>query len=398
MQAGELVRQPRDAVALAAARAVLDQVAPARTIVVGIGQQLAHHVQLVVAREDLRLFLAARLRVLELHHLRVVLQDVGEAERGEHALPEVVGLEALRVRRIARAIVVALVEGQEPTGLAFQFGAEFHLRIVHGEVHHAAAELEEQFLGVAVALVLLHGILHRLLGEAVLQLEGGDGQAVEEEAEVQRELGVVRAEMQLAGDAEAVVGILLLRGLVAQRGRGVVQVDVQRTIVEAFAQHVDHTLLGDHALQAGQEGAAAVAVVGQVQFFGDPGLCGFQEEAQLAQVHGVGLVVIGTVAGDPALAIGRLRIGRDSGMVLGFLAIRLRGQLGHDQAFEAFFAGVCCHLSVFQHESRLQFAQHFDGCVAMSTSKASHTVGIFILLCLRQRTSRVTTIWPCAFA
>ena len=60
--------------------------------------------------------------------------------------------------------------------------------VVHGEMDHAAAELEQQLARVAVALVLLDGVLDGLLGEAVLQLERGDRQAVDEQAEVEREL------------------------------------------------------------------------------------------------------------------------------------------------------------------------------------------------------------------
>ena len=58
--------------------------------------------------------------------------------------------------------------------------AEAHLVIVHREVRDAAAELEELLARVAVALVLLNGVFDRLLGEAVLQLEGRDRQAVDE--------------------------------------------------------------------------------------------------------------------------------------------------------------------------------------------------------------------------
>ena len=78
-QPDQLVGQPGDGVALAAARRVLDQVAPARAVDAGVGQQPAHHVELVVARPDLRPPLPAALLVLRLHHLGVVLQDVGEA-------------------------------------------------------------------------------------------------------------------------------------------------------------------------------------------------------------------------------------------------------------------------------------------------------------------------------
>ena len=78
-QADQLVRQPGDRVALAAAGRVLDQVAPARAVLGRVGQELAHHVELVVAREDLVALLLAGLLVLALDDLGVVLEDVGQA-------------------------------------------------------------------------------------------------------------------------------------------------------------------------------------------------------------------------------------------------------------------------------------------------------------------------------
>ena len=60
--------------------------------------------------------------------------------------------------------------------------AEPHLVVVHREVHDAAPELEQHLARVAVALVLLDRVLDGLLGQAVLQLEGGDRQAVDEQA------------------------------------------------------------------------------------------------------------------------------------------------------------------------------------------------------------------------
>ena len=88
----------------------------------------------MVARPDLRRLLLAGLLVLRLDDLRVVLEDVGQAVAGEDALPEVVGLESVRVGRVARAVVPALVERQEPGALALQVGAEAHLVVVHGEM------------------------------------------------------------------------------------------------------------------------------------------------------------------------------------------------------------------------------------------------------------------------
>ena len=87
---------------------------------------------------------------------------------GEDALPQVIGLEPVWVRWVAGAIVPALVERQEPRGLALQMSAEAHLGVVHGKVHHTAPELEQQFPRVAVALVLLHRVFHGLFREAVL--------------------------------------------------------------------------------------------------------------------------------------------------------------------------------------------------------------------------------------
>ena len=49
----QLVREPGDGVALAAARGVLDEVAPARAVRGGVGEQPAYHVELVIARPDL---------------------------------------------------------------------------------------------------------------------------------------------------------------------------------------------------------------------------------------------------------------------------------------------------------------------------------------------------------
>ena len=89
-------------------------------------------------------------------------------------------MEAVGVRRIAFAVVPAAVEGQKPGRLALEVGAELHLMVVDGEVGQTAAKLEELLAGVSVALVLLDGVSHRLLRQAVLELEGGDRQAVDE--------------------------------------------------------------------------------------------------------------------------------------------------------------------------------------------------------------------------
>ena len=317
----ELVGQPGDGVALAAARRVLDQVAPSRPVRRGIGQQPAHDVELVVAGPDLRALLPAGLLVLRLHHLGVVLQDVGEALAREHLAPQVVGLDAARVGRIAGAVVPAPVERQEPGRLPLEMRAELHLALVHGEVGHAAAELEQLLARVAVALVLLDRVGRRLLGQVVLQLEGEHRQAVDEQADVERPLRVVAAVAKLADDGEAVLREAFPRLRVSGRRRAVEQVQVVRAVLDAVAQHVDGATLGDLALEPGQKLAPRGAVLVQRRGLGDLRLGGVQEGGELDAIDAVlAVVVVGTAAGpaDPAVSGPRLSnlalLGRIAGM------------------------------------------------------------------------------------
>ena len=344
LQPDQLMGEPGDGVRLAATGRMLDQVAPAGAVLTGIRQHLAHHVELVEARPDLNRLLAAGLLVLDLDHLGVVLQDVGESPAGEDALPQVVGLEPLRVGRIASPIVPTQVEGQEPGGLALELRTEAHLVIVHGEMHDAAAKLEELLARVAVELVLLDGVLDGLLGQAVLQLEGGHRQAVDEEAQVEGELGLVAAVAQLPGDAEA-VGRVALLGLGVARGRcAVEEVEVERTVLDPSPQHVDGATLGDLALEAGQELAPGRPVLVQVQGLGHLGLCLVEEGRKLGQVDAVLAVIVLRRAADPTHPIVGVRLvprsrGRGTGLAGG------AGERGADQPFQAVLGGIRGHRS-----------------------------------------------------
>ena len=127
-------------------------------------------------------------------------------------------------------------------------GAELHLVVVDGEVDQAAAKLEELLPWIAVPLVLLDGVIHCLLGQAVLQLEGGDGQAVDEQAQVQGKLGLITAVAELPRHAEAVLPVLDPGLLVPRRRRAVHQVDLVRAVLDALAEHVDGPSPGDFPL------------------------------------------------------------------------------------------------------------------------------------------------------
>ena len=129
--------------------------------------------------------------------------------------------------------------------------AKPHFVLIHREVRHAASELEEFLAGVAVALVLFHGVLNRLLGETVLQLERGNRQAVDEQTEIECELSLVTAVAELACDREAVLGVAFSSDGIAGRRRTVEEFDVMRPILDPLAEHVDHAAPADLALEAG---------------------------------------------------------------------------------------------------------------------------------------------------
>ncbi len=114
-------------------------------------------------------------------------------------------------------------------------GGELDLVLVDREVRHAAPELEQLLARITVAHVLLHRARNGLLGEAVLQLEGGQRQAVDEQRQVQRQLRLVAAVAELAGDAEAIGGIPLRRPSVAGRGAAVEEVDGNWPVLDPVA-------------------------------------------------------------------------------------------------------------------------------------------------------------------
>ena len=179
------------------------------------------------------------------------------------------------------------------------------------------------------------------LVRAVLQLEGEDRQAVDEEPDVERAPGLVAAVAKLAGDTEAVLLEAFPRRLVAGRGRAVEESQVMRPVPDAAAQHVDGAAPGDLSLQPGEELAPGGAILGERQRFGGLGPGRTQEGRELGEVDAVlAVVVVGVPAApaDAAIAGGRLRHRTGRGRVAG-----AAGQRGADEPFEAAFAGVGGH-------------------------------------------------------
>src|SRR5262245_18806266 len=116
---------------------MFDQVPPARSHFLSIRQELVHHIELMEPRPDLNRFLLSGLLILCLDDLRIVLENVREPGAGEDALPKIVGLEAVRVRRIPRTVVPTQIERQEPQSLTLEMRAKADLVVVHSKMHNA---------------------------------------------------------------------------------------------------------------------------------------------------------------------------------------------------------------------------------------------------------------------
>ena len=130
---------------------MLDQVVVARPFAARRGDDLAHRVELVVAREDHRLLGDAPLATLAVVDLLLLLlhehevpEDVEEAVALEHVFPEVARAVAGRMLRVAGAALhlarmAAAVEGQEVRVRAAQPRGHVHFVRIGGEVHQGAA-------------------------------------------------------------------------------------------------------------------------------------------------------------------------------------------------------------------------------------------------------------------
>src|ERR1035441_7967360 len=154
-------------------------------------------------------------------------------------------------------------------------------------------ELEQQLSWITVALVLLNGVLNRLFCELVLQLEGGDGESIDENAEIERQLRLVLAIPELASDTEDVCSKLLNR-LGVPGGRATVkQIDVGRTVVDALSQDINNTALCDLTLQPGKELQSLRPILHERKLLDNLRLGCSQEGQELRQVNGVIAIIVG---------------------------------------------------------------------------------------------------------
>ena len=113
MQTGQTMRQPCNGIRFAGPGAVLNEIIFAGPILAHIVQQLGHHIQLVIARENhaFGLNLAGLFIPLDFQ-MQILMQDFQQTILRQHILPQIGSIISVGIRRIACAahIARALVE------------------------------------------------------------------------------------------------------------------------------------------------------------------------------------------------------------------------------------------------------------------------------------------------
>ncbi len=311
VQAGQPVGEPGDRVGLAGAGRVLDQVGVPRPLVTGRGEETVDGLPLVVAREDQRL--PGMLRAVAPFFLRAlevdeVAEDVEEAVALQHAFPEVGGAVAVRIGRVARAPIVAEVEGEEGRRQPRQPGGHVDLIGAGGEVDQRPALEGEKRLGGlgdwvprrAVVLVLPDGVVDRLC-EVGLQFGGGDREAVDEEDEVDAVI-VVLAVAHLSHDAAADL-LITLQGcrVEALRRAELAEVKAGVDVLEAAPQSAERPLLVEHLDQPLEHGLLRARAVHLLEL-GELSRLGVRKPAEhVLRVESSLAVVAPRVALEPAV-------------------------------------------------------------------------------------------------
>ena len=199
-----------------------------------MGNELTHHIQLMIAGEDQPIPLQTD----------EFLDDVHHAVRLEHGFPEIIRGIAVGVGRITLAsilagAVAALVEGKEEGLVTGELCRHPGFGQIHAEVgQDALVELEADLPRVAVVHPLALGIVHRLAGVLVFQLEGKHRDAVDGQHHVHAVVGVSGIEpLAVAGD---LIGRVLLRRHLVQAGLRpeITDAKAHAPVLEAVAQHL----------------------------------------------------------------------------------------------------------------------------------------------------------------
>lgn len=197
----------------AAAGRLLDQIVVARPVHSGGSDQLANGLALVESWEDhgflLHLPPVVGALILDLQ-VEESCEQFQQAMPLQHLFPKVGGavVPPSGIRRIARAAVAALVEGQKIGGWPRKPRGHVDFLGIDREVdQRALLEFEDLFPVVAVVPVLADRVGCRLSAQRILQLQRDEGNSVDAQRHIKTVIRPLRAEMELTGDTEDVPGI-----------------------------------------------------------------------------------------------------------------------------------------------------------------------------------------------
>ena len=151
-----------------------------------------------------------------------------------------------RYGRVSGTAELTLVERKKARLRSVEPGRDVDELRIHREVGQTAAVCEERLARFADRLVLPHGVLDVLKVEGALQLRREDGNAVEEEDEVEAR-AVLRSRLrrmvvELARDGKQIRRVLPLRLFVESTGRTEVgEAELAARVLDAVAQHVERS-------------------------------------------------------------------------------------------------------------------------------------------------------------
>ena len=148
IERSQLMSKPGDGVGFARARGMLHEIILPDAIGLDEFQDMADHVQLVVAGKDKgfgRLFdNGTSCRVVgpfrDLLHMQIVMDQLQQRVRLPYVLPQIMGLVPVRVD----GILAVLVEGEEAGLLALQVGGHGGLLVADGKMHETALERQQR--------------------------------------------------------------------------------------------------------------------------------------------------------------------------------------------------------------------------------------------------------------
>ena len=381
----QAIGRPSDAVRLARARGMLDEVVLARSVLANVGDDLAHGIELVIAREDNPLLLAlhlvaarVELRLLLDFQVEELVDDVEQAVLLQGDLPQVARSVAVGICGVARSAVVscpgrALVEGQEEGLRALQLGGHVHVLEVDGEKRqHARVELETAAPRVAVLAPLAHGVLDILAGELVLELYAHQGDAVHVQDHVD---GLVArlGEVELADAAADVLGIAV-GGAFVEPALWLEEYDLEldSSVFEAVLEHRDHAQTVDGVVEDLGELRRGVGVAHALEALPSLGLRRLDEVDQGGGVERA-VAVLHVAAADHLIGT-VLDVEERVPVVALKETARRRAEKRLDVLFEVLFLGLRRHVTTSSLSTRDQRERARERCSCLAPCTSSRAV------------------------